>query len=100
MEAKAPKAFISYRWTSPGHQATVVQWAERLVDDGVEIPLDLYDLKEGQDKFVCMEKMVADPSVTHLLVFSDKAYAEKADARKRRERAAPSWTRSAKTPAP
>jgi hypothetical protein len=29
-----------------------------------------------------MEKMVSDPSITNVLIFSDKSYAEKADARK------------------
>lgn len=82
MPDATPKAFISYSWTSPGHQAAVLQWAERLIADGVEVLLDLYDLKEGQDKFAYMERMVADPSVTHVLVFSDKAYAAKADGRK------------------
>lgn len=82
MEIKTPKAFISYSWTSPGHQAGVLEWAQRLTADGVEVLLDLYDLKEGQDKFAYMERMVADPTVTHVLVFSDKTYAAKADAKK------------------
>ena len=77
-----PKVFLSYSWTSPGHQALVKQWAERLVADGVEVVLDIYDLKEGDDKFVFMERMVTDATVTHVLVLSDKGYAKKADARK------------------
>jgi TIR domain len=78
----APKAFISYSWSSPAHQELVREWAERLVADGVDIVLDLYHLKEGQDKYVFMERMVTDPKVTHVLVICDKTYAEKADARK------------------
>jgi hypothetical protein len=39
-------------------------------------------LKEGHDKYVFMEKMVTDPSVTHVPVICDRIYAEKADARK------------------
>lgn len=77
-----PKVFISYSWTSPGHQATIKRWAEQLLADGVDVVLDLFDLKEGADKYHYMEKMVTDPTITHVLVFSDKAYAEKADARK------------------
>jgi SEFIR domain len=77
-----PKVFISYSWTSPGHQATVKQWAERLLADGVEVVLDIFDLKEGHDKYAFMEQMVTDSTVTHVLVMCDKAYAEKADARK------------------
>jgi len=77
-----PKVFISYSWTSPGHQARVKQWAEQLLADGVDVVLDIYDLKEGHDKFSFMERMVTDPSVTHVLIISDQSYSEKADARK------------------
>lgn len=80
--ATTPKAFISYSWTSLGHQSTVKQWAERLLADGVDVVMDIFDLKEGHDKYAFMEKMVTDPTVTHVLVMCDKAYAEKADARK------------------
>ncbi len=49
--------------------------------DGVEVLLDQYDLKEGQDTNSFMERMVTDPSVTHVLIICDRAYAEKADKR-------------------
>jgi hypothetical protein len=77
-----PKAFISYSWTSELHREMVRGWADRLMADGINIVLDQYDLKEGHDKYAFMEKMVTDASVTHVLVVCDKAYAEKADARK------------------
>src|ERR1700677_5032674 len=76
-----PKVFISYSWTSPGHQERVRQWAERLLADGIDVVLDVFDLKEGHDKFVFMEKMVTDPTITHVLMFCDVRYTEKADAR-------------------
>ena len=76
-----PKAFISYSWSNPQHQELVRSWAEQLVSDGVDIVLDQYDLKEGQDKYSFMERMVTDETVTHVLVISDKKYAEKADTR-------------------
>lgn len=82
METKTPKAFISYSWTSEGHKALIRQWADRLQSDSVEVVIDAYDLKEGQDKYAFMERMVSDDSVTHVLMFSDKLYAEKADERK------------------
>lgn len=50
--------------------------------DGIDVVLDVYDLKEGHDKFAFMERMVTDPSVTHVLVICDRLYSEKADARK------------------
>lgn len=76
-----PKVFLSYSWTSQAHQERVIEWAERLLADGVDVVLDVYDLKEGHDKYAFMERMVADPEITHVLVISDKEYASKADAR-------------------
>ena len=77
-----PKVFISYSWTDQAHQELVKHWADRLIADGIEVILDIYDLKEGDDKYFFMESMVTDPTVTHVLVICDKAYSQKADARK------------------
>ncbi len=77
-----PKVFISYSWSSPSHRDQVREFADRLLNDGVEVIIDQYDLVEGQDKYHFMEQMATDPSVTHVLVFLDRAYAEKADTRK------------------
>jgi hypothetical protein len=77
-----PKAFISYSWTSLAHRDLVLGYAERLLADGVDVVFDQYDLREGQDKYHFMEKMVTDPCVTHVLAFSDRAYAENSDARR------------------
>ena len=81
-EISTPKVFISYSWTNQQHQELVREWADRLLSDGVDVILDIYDLQEGQDKNAFMERMVTDPNVTHVLVICDKGYAEKADARK------------------
>jgi len=77
-----PKVFLSYSWTDLAHKELVKHWADRLVSDGVDVVLDIYDLKEGDDKFAFMETMVTDPTVTHVLVICDRVYAEKANARK------------------
>lgn len=77
-----PKAFISYSWTNHAHQQFVLSCAERLIADGVQVVMDVYDLKEGYDKNQFMEKMVSDKTVTHVLLFSDKVYSEKANLRK------------------
>ncbi|MBW7865312.1 MAG: TIR domain-containing protein [Candidatus Hydrogenedens sp.] len=74
--------FISYSWSSPGHRSRIRQLAEQMVSDGIDVILDIWDLKEGDDKYAFMEKMVTDESVTHVLIFSDSDYAKKADARK------------------
>ncbi|WP_252272773.1 SEFIR domain-containing protein [Pseudomonas subflava] len=81
-EVKSPKVFISYSWSGIDHQEFVKECAERLVSDGIEVVLDIFDLREGDDKYAFMESMVTDDTVTHVLIMSDKAYAEKADARK------------------
>jgi hypothetical protein len=77
-----PKVFISYSWSSPIHQQLVQCWAEQLIADGIDVVLDIYDLKEGHDKFAFMERMVTDDAVTHVMIVCDKTYSEKADARK------------------
>lgn len=82
MTEQSPKAFISYSWSSPGHCDLIRSYAERLVSDGVGILLDQWELSEGQDKYAFMEKMVTDPSVSHVIIFSDAVYAQKADKRK------------------
>src|SRR5204862_4450989 len=43
---------------------------------------DRWDLKPGHDTFAFMEQSVTDESVDHVLIISDKSYAEKADGRK------------------
>ncbi len=76
-----PKVFVSYAWTSTDHQGQVRSWADRLLADGVDVILDVYDLKEGYDKHAFMERSVRDPLVTHVLIVCDRGYAEKADTR-------------------
>jgi len=79
---KEPKVFISYSWNSVEHQSLVEEWAERLIADGIGVILDIYDLKEGNDKYAFMERMVTDPKVTHVLIICDSKYSKKADGRK------------------
>jgi hypothetical protein len=82
-EAKRPKVFISYSWSSPEHEARVLALANRLIADGVEVVMDKYDLQEGQDLHAFVERMVTDPTVTHVLVVTDSGYAEKANSREK-----------------
>lgn len=77
-EDKTPKIFISYSWSS---DEIVVPLAQRLVSHGVEVVLDKWDLKEGQDKYAFMEQCVNDPEITKVLIICDKKYADKANAR-------------------
>ena len=76
-----PKIFISYSWTNPSHESWVINLAERLVSDGVDVSIDKWDLKEGHDKFNFMETMVKSPDIDKVLIILDKIYSEKADQR-------------------
>ena len=76
-----PKLFISYSWSSIEHEQLVLQIAAELVESGVDVVLDKWDLKEGHDAYDFMEKMVTDPDIKKVAIFSDKTYTEKADGR-------------------
>jgi hypothetical protein len=76
-----PKIFISYSWTTPQHEGWVINLAERLVFDGVNVTIDKWDLKEGQDKYNFMETMVKSSEIQKVLIILDKKYSEKAEQR-------------------
>lgn len=78
MSENSRKVFISYSWAV---QARVVELAERLVANGVDVILDVWDLKPGHDKYAFMEQSVNDQTVNKVLIICDKTYTEKADAR-------------------
>ena len=75
---KIPKIFISYSWS---RDTLVMDLDNRLVSHGVDVVLDKWDLKEGNDKYEFMERCVNDPSITKVLIICDKAYAQKANDR-------------------
>ena len=75
------KLFISYSWTSQDHETWVLNLAKELVENGVHVVIDKWDLKEGQDSYSFMEKMVSDTEIQKVLIISDKKYADKANGR-------------------
>lgn len=75
-------AFISYSWTSEQHRQWVLELARRLVSHGIDVILDVWHLKPGQDKYAFMERMVIDPNIKKVLIICDRRYQEKADKRK------------------
>lgn len=77
-EDKTPRLFVSYSWSS---DELVLQLAKRLVSHGVDVVLDKWDLKEGQDKYAFMEQCVNDSNIDKVLIICDKKYAEKANNR-------------------
>jgi hypothetical protein len=78
MEIESNKIFISYSWAV---QERVIELAERLIANGIDVILDVYDLKEGQDKYAFMEQSVNNPIVSRVLIICDKTYTEKANNR-------------------
>lgn len=78
MSTEAKKVFISYSWKV---QEKVIELTERLISNGIDVILDVYDLKEGQDKYAFMEQSVNDPSVDKVLIICDRSYMEKANDR-------------------
>jgi hypothetical protein len=78
MNDRTPRVFISYSWSNNDR---VIELAQRLMGDGVDIVLDKWELKEGQDKYAFMERSVTDDSIDKVLLICDKQYAEKANNR-------------------
>lgn len=75
------KIFISYCWTTAEHEDWVITLANRLVQDGVDVVFDKWDLKEGHDKFAFMESMVNASEIDKVMIILDKKYEEKANDR-------------------
>jgi hypothetical protein len=63
-----PRVFISYSWKSVLNKEKVRVLAERLQLDGIHVIIDIWDLKEGQDKFAFMEQMVTSPEINKVLI--------------------------------
>jgi len=72
------KVFISYSWSS---QEWVIDLATELIENGIEVVLDYWDLREGDDKYEFMEKEVNDKSIDKVLIICDQQYKEKANNR-------------------
>ncbi len=78
---KEYKVFISYSWTTPEHEKWVHNLALRLMENGIDVKLDKWDLAPGQDKYAYMESMVKDNSIDKVLIICDRGYKQKADNR-------------------
>lgn len=56
MGTTVPKVFISFSWAQ--NKERVLNLADRLLSDGVEVVIDECNFKEGNDKFAFMERCV------------------------------------------
>jgi len=59
----------------------VLNLAHRLVNEGIDVVLYKWDLKEGHDKYSFMEKTVHANDIDKVLLILDPAYREKANQR-------------------
>ena len=76
---KIPKIFISYSWVK---KQEAIDLAEKLCSHRVDVILDVWDLKPGQDKYFFMEQCVTNPEIDKVIMICDKSYTEKANERR------------------
>ena len=76
-----PKVFISYAWGSEDYKIKVLSFATDLMNDGIEVILDQWSLKEGNDTYAFMEQSATDPTITNVLILLDPVYEKKANGR-------------------
>lgn len=76
-----PKVFISYAWGTDDYKEKVLSFARDLVGDGVDVVLDQWSLKEGNDTYAFMEQSVTDSTITNVLILLDPIYEKKANGR-------------------
>ncbi len=74
-----PKVFISYSWDSDEHKAWVKNLADRLFSKGVNVILDQYEAKSGDNITYFMERAVTDTD--KILLILTENYKLKADGR-------------------
>lgn len=76
--AEAPKLFISYAWSSTDYEEWIRTLATALRENGIDVILDKWDLREGHDALQFMEQMVTDQTIKKVRIVCDRAYMEKA----------------------
>lgn len=74
-----PKAFISYSWDSPSHKKWVRDFGSHLRENGIDVTLDQWDLKAGQDKYKFMEQSITKSDFVFLIC--TPTYGKKANER-------------------
>ena len=62
------KLFISYSWTNQDHETWVLNLAKELVENGVHVVIDKWDLKEVEQEFRAQIEMALKniPQLSHL----------------------------------
>jgi len=73
------RVFISYSWDSQVHKDWVREFADSLATNGIDIILDQYDLRIGEDRLQFMETSVREADA--VLCVCTSAYVSKANGR-------------------
>ena len=73
-----PTVFIHYSWDSENHKKWVLNLANRLIKNGVDVFLDRFDLKIGSNLSCFMEKVVDS---TKVLIIATENYKVKPENR-------------------
>lgn len=76
----APRVFVSYSHESEDHKAWVLRLADRLIRNGVDVILDQYDLRLGEDLPGFMESGLS--GADRVLAISSDGYVLKANSRR------------------
>lgn len=79
-EHEVPKIFMSYSHDSPAHKKWVGELASKLVDNGIDVIFDQWDLGLGDDVPKFMEKAVSEAD--RVLMVCTETYVNKANAGK------------------
>ncbi|MCA6070321.1 MAG: toll/interleukin-1 receptor domain-containing protein [Endomicrobium sp.] len=77
-----PKVFISYSRGTEQHEDRVLKLARELVENGIDVKIDKWDIQPGQNLHKFMEEMVNNNDINKVLVICNKLYADKANDRK------------------
>lgn len=80
-EVIKPTVFISYAWSPKENKDKVLELANQLEKDGVNVRFDKKCLLPGQDMNMFMESLATDPTIKKVLVICNSVYASKADSR-------------------
>jgi hypothetical protein len=81
MKMSHPKLFISYCWSTAEHEEWVLRLGTELRENGVDVILDKWDLKEGNEANAFMEQMVSDEDIKKVILVIDEQNSEKANKR-------------------
>ncbi|MDX3985990.1 MAG: toll/interleukin-1 receptor domain-containing protein [Achromobacter sp.] len=73
-----PKVFISYSHDTPEHKMWVMKLAQKLMDNGIEVMLDMWELGPGDDIARFMERGLTEAD--RILMVCTEKYVHKAEA--------------------